>query len=220
MKCPHCRVEFFPHWEQAWLAKAGNLSTSLGKNFSFSVSSTVCPACRQGTIKLEKHDPATGHPVESTIVFPRRTGRTGAPPEVPIALAKDFDEAGLVLSDSPTASAALSRRCLQGLLRDQGYAQRDLSTAIETVLSARVLPSALAANLDSIRQVGNFAAHPLKNTNSGEIVPVEDHEAEWNLEVLEGLFDFFYVQPARDAARRAALNQKLQAAGKNPMRLP
>ncbi len=65
-----------------------------------------------------------------------------------------------------------------------------------------------------VRNVGNFAAHPMKDTNSGAILPVEDHEAEWNLDVLEGLFDFYYVQPEKNRIRRAALNAKLQAAGK------
>jgi hypothetical protein len=32
--------------------------------------------------------------------------------------------------------------------------------------------------------------------------------------VLEGLFDFYYVQPAVLAKKRAALNQKLKDAGK------
>jgi hypothetical protein len=62
--------------------------------------------------------------------------------------------------------------------------------------------------------VGNFAAHPMKSKNSGEIVDVEDNEAEWLLEVLEELFEHYYVAPARAAGRRSALNQKLADAGK------
>ncbi|AMP14596.1 hypothetical protein CPter291_2338 [Collimonas pratensis] len=70
----------------------------------------------------------------------------------------------------------------------------------------------MAENLDEVRKIGNFAAHPLKDKNSGEIVPVEPHEAEWNLEVLESLFDFYYVKPAKDKAKRDALKAKLDAA--------
>ena len=58
----------------------------------------------------------------------------------------------------------------------------------------------------------------MKDTNSGAILPVEPHEAEWNIEVLQGLFDYYYVQPAKDSARRAVLNGKLQAAGKPPIK--
>ena len=35
-------------------------------------------------------------------------------------------------------------------------------------------------------------------------MPVEPAEAELNLEVLEGLFDFYYVLPTKTSARKAA----------------
>jgi hypothetical protein len=60
----------------------------------------------------------------------------------------------------------------------------------------------------------------MKDTNTGAILPVEPHEAEWNLDVLDGLFDFYYVAPAKAAAKRAALNAKLQAGGQGPIKTP
>jgi Domain of unknown function (DUF4145) len=77
-----------------------------------------------------------------------------------------------------------------------------------------VVPSHIAGDLHALRSIGNFAAHPLKSTNTGEIVDVENEEAEWNLDVLELLFDFYFVQPAISARRKAALNKKLKEAGK------
>jgi hypothetical protein len=41
-------------------------------------------------------------------------------------------------------------------------------------------------------------------------------KAEWCLETLEALFDHFYVGPAAAAKKKAALNEKLEAAGKRP----
>jgi len=38
------------------------------------------------------------------------------------------------------------------------------------------------------------------------------------LDMLEALFDFYYVQPALLAAKKAALNVKMQEAGKKPVR--
>jgi hypothetical protein len=144
--------------------------------------------------------------------------RADAPPEVNDDMREDFNEAVAVLASSPKASAALSRRCLQNLLRSQGYDQHDLVKAIEALLASKSLPSSLAGNVDAIRNIGNFAAHPMKDTNSGAILPVEPHEAEWNLDVLEGLFDFYFVQPAKDQAKISALNAKLAAAGKPPIK--
>ncbi len=86
------------------------------------------------------------------------------------------------------------------------------------MLASKALPSDLAEDVDAIRNVGNFAAHPLKSTNTGLILDVEPGEAEWLLNVLEGLFDFYFVRPARRAEKIAALNQKLADAGKPPMK--
>jgi hypothetical protein len=36
--------------------------------------------------------------------------------------------------------------------------------------------------------------------------------------VLEGLFDFYFVQPAIAQRKRDELNQKLQSAGKPPLK--
>jgi hypothetical protein len=76
------------------------------------------------------------------------------------------------------------------------------------------LPTHLTESIDAVRNIGNFAAHPIKSTSTGEIVDVELGEAEWLLDVLESLFDFYFVQPAILKAKRDALNKKLMDAGK------
>jgi Domain of unknown function (DUF4145) len=153
------------------------------------------------------------------MVWPKGVSRAPVPPEVPPAIAEDYKEACLVLSDSPKASAALSRRCLQNLLRQAGGVKPgNLNDEIQQVLDGGKLPSDIADNIDAIRVIGNFAAHPNKSNSTGEIVPVEPHEAEWNLDVIESLFDLYFVQPARAKARRDALNKKLQDAGKPPLK--
>ena len=42
-------------------------------------------------------------------------------------------------------------------------------------------------------------------------------EAEWNLDVVEALFDFDYVKEERAKRRRDAVNAKLKDAGKPPL---
>jgi len=120
-----------------------------------------------------------------------------------------------VLTISPQASAALTRRCLQQVLRDYGKTKsKDLYDQIDEVINEGRIPHALAEQLDAVRVIGNFAAHPLKSQISGMIMPVEPHEAEWNLDVLEAAFDHYFVKPAQAHARKAALNKKLAEAGK------
>ena len=149
--------------------------------------------------------------------WPKGIARALLPNEVPEEYAADYREACNVLADSPKASAALSRRCLQRILREvAGVMAADLSKEIDAVLPS--LPSSIAEALDAVRVIGNFAAHPIKSTNTGEIVDVESGEAEWSLDVLESLFDFYFVQPALLAAKKAAMNKKLTDAGKPPMK--
>lgn len=126
----------------------------------------------------------------------------------------------MVLPDSPKASAALSRRCLQNVLRENlGIKKHDLSQEIDEVLKQRILPPSVAADLDAVRAAGNFAAHPIKSAATGEITDVEPGEAEWLLDVLEAMFEVLFVEPKKSAARREALNQKLAAAGKPLLKL-
>ena len=147
------------------------------------------------------------------------TSRPPCPSEVPAHINEDYREACLVLPFSPKASAALSRRCLQNLLRDAAKVKpSDLSKEIQEVIDSGKLPSQLADSIDAIRNIGNFAAHPMKSKSTGEIVDVKSQEAEWNLDVLETLFDFYYVQPVKIAKKRDDLNAKLSEAGKPPMK--
>lgn len=55
---------------------------------------------------------------------------------------------------------------------------------------------------------------------AARLVDVEPGEAEWNLDVLEGLFDFYFVGPAESQKKREALEKKLAGAGKPPLKKP
>ena len=123
------------------------------------------------------------------------------------------------MSESPKASAALARRCLQNLLRMKGGIKNgDLANEIQQIIDGEKLPSYLLDTLDAVRNIGNFAAHPIKNHSTGEIVDVEIGEAEWTLDVLEALFDFYFIQPKMIDQKKEALNKKLKDAGKPEMK--
>jgi hypothetical protein len=159
------------------------------------------------------------HGSEILLVWPRTSGRPPAPAEVPPEYARDYNEACLVLNDSPKASAALSRRCLQNLIHDAaGITRGTLDAEIQALIDSHALPSYLADQIDGVRVHGNFAAHPIKSKITGQIMDVEPGEAEWLLDTLEGLFDFYFVVPAKVQQRRAATNAKLDEARKPPMK--
>lgn len=153
------------------------------------------------------------------LVRPKGATRAPCPVEVPKKFADDYLEGCLVLSDSAKSAAALGRRCLQNLLREvAGVKSGNLADEIQQVIDSGKLPSDLSDSIDAVRNIGNFAAHPIKSQHSGELLDVEPGEAEWTLDVLEALFDFYFVRPEKLRKRRDALNQKLAKAGKPEMK--
>ncbi len=132
------------------------------------------------------------------MLWPRATGRRPVSDSVPEAIRSDYEEAAMVLPFSPKASAALSRRCLQAVLRDAGGSSKTkLASQIADVKDT--LPPHIWEQLDLVRETGNFAAHPEKNLSSGAIIEVEPDEAACNLDVLDLLFEHYYAQPKRVA---------------------
>lgn len=224
--CPHCSVQV--RFESVNISPTGNLGRLDLIEFitpaahRIEVSVVGCPACGRPIVTATQlSGPDDRVEGVDSMLWPDTGGRP-VPPEIEDqapGLAADFREAVSVFPKSKKASAALSRRCLQFILREKaGTKSKDLSGQIDEVLDK--LPSELASNVDSIRHVGNFAAHPIKSKSSGEIAEVEEGEAEWLLDVLEALFDYFYVAPTRAAARRKALNKKLEELGKPPLKAP
>jgi hypothetical protein len=205
-------VAFFVNWSGFAL---GN-----DTQFTFQERHTLCPTCRQLIIQITRSDLSNPKLIRALdLVYPKGISRTPISPEVPLEFAQDYKEACLVLPDSAKASAALSRRCLQHLLRAKaGVKPSNLNREIQDLIESKQLPSTLSEPVDAIRNIGNFAAHPMKSTNTGEILEVEPGEAEWLLDILEGLFDFYFVQPALLNRKKDELNKKLASAGKPPMK--
>jgi hypothetical protein len=48
--------------------------------------------------------------------------------------------------------------------------------------------------------------------NTGEVVDATMAEGEWLIEVLEGLFEHYFVEPAREKKRRDEFDERMQAA--------
>ena len=60
--------------------------------------------------------------------------------------------------------------------------------------------------------------HPIKSERPGEVVDVEPGEADWNLDVLEALFNYYFVQPATIKKKQEILNLKLKEVDKKGMK--
>jgi hypothetical protein len=211
MKCPHCSVTVHASDERTEVQWQGNWTT-------YYITSYHCPACENYVLFLDKgSDTQLG---DMRLIVPQGSARGPVPPEVPASIAEDYIEACNTLPISSKASAALARRALQTILRGQGYKEKDLAKEIDMLLNetdaSKAIPNSLRDTIDGVRNFGNFSAHPITDLTSLQIIDVEPHEAEWCLEILEEMFQHFFVRPAETKKRKDALNAKLAAAGKPP----
>jgi hypothetical protein len=216
MKCPHCATSVHESWSQTHLLLAS-------EGTRWIVGIMQCPQCSEhilrfgrGSIKNTVWVP----PTDWVQMYPRGSNRGPVPNDVPSNIAADYIEAANVLTNSAKASAALSRRCLQAVLREAGYNQNNLAQQIEAVLNEtdtrKAVPSGVHIILDAIRNFGNFSAHPVTDQTTLQIIDVENDEAEFCLDILDAVFDHYYVRPADAKRKKAALDAKLKAAGKPP----
>ena len=231
MKCPHCTVAIHPEWEE------GNITPPPSRDWEYLRSqhptiveiawtwaATRCPACDNEIIDVRVVDvDYPFHPLAEFRAYPRIELRRLLGDEVPAELKKDYIEACSVLPVSAKASAALSRRVLQAILRNQGYDNGSLSAQIDQALvddsPGKALTSAIRISIDAVRHLGNLAAHPTTDKESLDILDVEKAEAEWCLDTIEALFEHYYFSKSTEVKERlAALNAKLSRAGKPSVR--
>jgi hypothetical protein len=133
--------------------------------------------------------------------------------------AKWYRQAAAILGESPSASAVLSRRVLADLL--EKYAGRDefnLEARIDEFNKDPAHPSALRDNRHYLREIGNLGAHTQED-DQANLLDVEYEEAEWTLDIVDRLLDYFIVGPARDEEMRTKMDGKFSAAGRKPLRV-
>jgi hypothetical protein len=112
------------------------------------------------------------------------------PSFIPLVLLDDYKESVLISSLSPKASATISRRCLQGIIRD--YWKIKPGRLIDEINQIDKMVDEITYNaIDSVRKIGNIGAHMEKDINV--IVDVDENEAQLLIQLNEYLFDNWYI---------------------------
>jgi hypothetical protein len=112
------------------------------------------------------------------------------PDYIPEPLRIDYLEACSILEKSPKASATLSRRCLQGIIRDFWSVSKNRLIDEINAIEDKVDPLTWKS-IDAVRKVGNIGAHMEKDINL--IIDVESKEAYLLIELIELLFEEWYI---------------------------
>jgi len=210
MICPYCKnnIQEFSTFETYPISLSFR-----GENLPFrEIGFYKCPVCGKIIIQLCDQITSLTSP-EELVLFPSEL----TPPEVndciPEFLRKDFQEASMIRTLSFNASAALSRRCLQNILIQKAKVnpKENLYNQIEYVISNKLLPADLLEILHEVRDIGNFAAHP-KFDLQGVILDTTQEEADFNLDVINQLFDYYFIREERIKAIKKSIQSKKASA--------
>lgn len=160
-------------------------------------ASITCPngECREYELKasLFKRDANTGRVIGQVMQTWQLRPSSAAkvfPTYVPQPIVDDYTEACVIRDLSPKASATLSRRCLQGIIRDYwGISKSRLIDEINE-LKTKIDPATWQA-IDAVRSIGNIGAHMEKDINL--VVDVEPQEAQLLIGLIEILIKDWYI---------------------------
>ena len=237
MRCPYCDYLIVEAWEPLYShGEDGNVETSVRKpidnGWDIRFVEVEWAAClskdcgeiivriRRGHCDFETGVKQNDQSLEQWIAIPRKPHRRAINPLVPEPFKTDYIEASDILDASPRMSAVLSRRILADLLqRYAGRSEFHLASRIDKFIDDKAHPSNIKENLHHLREMGDFGAHTQTN-GAGEIIDVGPEEAEWTLDVIDGLLDYFILGPEKDRLRREAIEKKIQAAGRRPPKKP
>jgi hypothetical protein len=184
----------------------------------FSVYSTLIycphPQCRAPVLQVKAHHgirsntnlvsvvPDFTHPAGLGDVTFVPTSPLPLSAEVPKVVKDDYDEAYLIKQWSPKASAALSRRALQGMIRDYwGVSKGRLAEELAAIKDK--CDHDLYEAMMALKAIGNIGAHPERDV--ALIVDIEPEEAEQLLELVRTLDQEWYVTRGRRKAHLSSI---------------
>lgn len=147
-----------------------------------------CPNCGEYTISAK----GKGSAVDDVDITIRPQSMAYKFPDyIPQAIRSDYEEACSIVNLSPKASATLSRRCLQGMIRD--FFQISKGSLFEEINAIKdKIPTEQWAVLDGLRRIGNIGAHMEKDINL--IVDIEPDEAQKLIKLIELLLQQWYIE--------------------------
>lgn len=157
------------------------------------------PKCREYAFSVRIHDyaaPTAGSPNWKVGAQRHRWQLVPAaemkvlPDYLPGAVLTDYQEACLIATLSPKASATLARRCLQGMIRDFWSVKAGRLVDEIEAIREKVDGETWEA-IDAVRKIGNIGAH--METDINVIVEVDPGEAKLLIGLIETLVEEWYI---------------------------
>lgn len=191
--CPYCNCDFpliFNETYNPYKLRFDKHMPAYDDNIpeSITVNFFHCPKCNDFIIKVVGSGKLT-EGIEVPIL--PKSNAIQFPDYVPESIRNDYEEACAIVWLSPKASATLSRRCLQSMIRDFWDVNETSLYKEISALESKV-DKAQWDVLNALRQLGNIGAHPEADVNS--IINIEPEEATKLLKVIELLIKQWYIK--------------------------
>lgn len=201
-QCPHCRKDVVITAERYSNSTHFNVIKNSDGSHGITTEFFICtnPNCKKYTLIASLYNSELEHgnfgnritlgdPTKIWNLIPSSNSQN-MPSYIPAVLLNDYYEACEIKNLSPKASATLSRRCLQGMIRDfWKVTEKNLFEEIKSI-KEKIDPLTWSA-IDSVRSIGNIGAHMEKDINF--IIDVEPQEAELLINLIETLFEDWYI---------------------------
>ena len=219
--CPYCnrdqavtghqysRDEYFiDNWE-SFYGKIGFIVESIrcanGECKMLQLSFNLCKVLKgpRGSIVSDSNV------IQSWPLLPESSAKP-QPDYIPEPIIEDYKQACRIRDLSPKASATLSRRCLQGMIRDfcdirENTLHKEIGVLRKQVVEGEGIRHVHKESVDAIdhvRTIGNIGVHMEQDVNL--VIDIEPDEAQILIGLIELLFHEWYVQ-------RESRGQRLQA---------
>lgn len=227
MKCPTCTENTPDAWKPLWVINDDNSRTH-GLRRGHAGLIQVAPdwmhcannKCGELVIRVHQttHTPGQGEAATVSWFACPRTAQRPIDPVVQGNYRRDYQEAAAILDTSPRMSAVLSRRILADLLRHYaGQDQYRLPEQIDAFRADTAHPSHVRQPLHHLREIADFGAHT-QTDDQTQIIDVGKEEAEWTLDIIDRLFDYFIVSPEKDKNLYESMDRQLEQAGRKPIK--
>lgn len=194
--CPYCEVMFVLSRDTYTILETSfDTTNTIGQNYKSPITEESelrlsyyhCPSCKKYSLEVI----GKGSKLSEIDLRVLPFGKAKELPDyIPKGIKEDYKEACLIKNLSPKASATLSRRCLQGMIRDY-WEIKDGTLYKEINQLEDKVPAVQWKVIHAVRQIGNIGAHMEKNID--KIVDIEPMEAEKLIELIEFLINQWYV---------------------------
>lgn len=187
IKCPYCGIALSESMNKVETNFSHLGYPNRNEKSDYCIVHYLCPDCDNITVMFIGNDNNAKDIYK--LLVPKSNARC-FPDYIPQQIRNDYTEAYNIQQLSPKASATLSRRCLQGMIRDFfNVHEKSLHKEIDAIKDK--IDPAIWQAINSVRHLGNIGAHMEQDID--KIIDIDPDEASKLIKLIEFLLEKWYI---------------------------